>query len=191
MSDNIPGLVSRFTQGDNSAYAELIHRFEKRIYYLAYKMLGNHLDADEVVQETFVRIYNRRKELAGVANFTSFVIRVATNYAIDILRKRRGHGEISEDTVAAVGEVQVELSRSVQTPSDLYRNKVLMKEIRRALDTLPPRQRITALLHDIEGLSKTEVARILECPEATVRSNLHIARGKLRKILKKRLSKEE
>ena len=62
------------------------------------------------------------------------------------------------------------------------------EEIRQALDTLPPRQKITALLHDVEGYSKPEIAQILECPEATVRSNLHIARTKLKRILKKRLS---
>ncbi|HUV30338.1 MAG TPA: RNA polymerase sigma factor [Acidobacteriota bacterium] len=187
----IPDLVERFSDGDASAFAELVRRFYQKIYYLAYRILGNHLDADEVVQETFVRVYRKREELRSVTNFTSFLIRIATNYAIDLLRKQRGRGQVSDDPSLLPGEVQVELARRVKTPSDLFENKVLMAEIRRALNTLPSRQRITAILHDVEGYSKSEVAGILECPEATVRSNLHIARTKLKKILKRRLAKRE
>ena len=61
-----------------------------------------------------------------------------------------------------------------------------MKEIKEALDLLPPKQRITAILHDIEGYSKADIAQALNSPEATVRSNLHIARNKLKKILAKK-----
>ena len=85
----------------------------------------------------------------------------------------------------------MELSRKVKTPGDHLRNKVVMEEIRRALDMLPPKQKITALLHDVVGHSKSEIAEILDCPEATVRSNLHIARRKLKSILQKRLAKKE
>jgi len=187
MKSSVPELVRRFTQGDASAFSELVDRYRKKVYYVAFQMLGNHLDADEVVQETFVRIYQRRKELSDVTNFTSFLIRVATNYSIDLLRKQKGHSSIGDSTTLP-GEVQMELARKVSTPDDHLRNKVLSAEIRKALDTLPPRQKLTALLHDVEGYSKSEVAQILECPEATVRSNLHIARKKLKAILKKRLT---
>ena len=190
MNDSVPELLKRLAQGDAEAFAELVGRYQKKVYYLAYQMLGNHLDADEVVQETFVRIYRRRKELSDVTNFTSFLVRVATNYAIDLLRKQKGHSRL-DDLVDLPGDSQIEISRHVKTPRELYRDKVLMDEIRRALETLPPRQRTTALLHDVEGYSKAEVAQILDCPEATVRSNLHIARKKLKAILKKRLSVEE
>ena len=191
MATSIPELVRRFTEGDSAAFTELVGRFQQKLYYLAYQILGNHLDADEVVQESFVRVYRRREELSHVTNFTSFLLRIATNYAIDLLRKRKGHGQLSDDPSALPGEIQIELAQQVQTPGDLYENKVTLTEIWRALDTLPPRQRITAILHDVEGYSKSEIATILECPEATVRSNLHIARTKLKKILKRRLSKRK
>lgn len=187
MKRSVPELVRGFTQGDDSAFAELVGRYQKKVYYVAFQMLGNHLDADEVVQETFVRIFRRRKELSDVTNFTSFLVRVATNYSIDLLRKQKGHSSIGDSTTLS-GEIQMELAQKVSTPGDHFRNKVVDSEIRRALETLPPRQRITALLHDVEGYSKSEVADILECPEATVRSNLHIARKKLKAILKKRLA---
>ena len=89
------------------------------------------------------------------------------------------------------GHIQLDLSKSVATPSDDYINKRLMEEITKALDELPPKQRLTAILHDIEGYTKAEIAESFNCPEATVRSNLHIARNKLRKILQKRLNEKE
>jgi RNA polymerase sigma-70 factor, ECF subfamily len=186
---SVPDLLQEFLDGSDSAFSELIRRYRRKIYSLAYQMLGNHLDADEVVQESFVRVYKRREDLHHVTNFTSFLIRIATNYSIDLLRKRRIYGEVTDDPSTLPGEMQTDLARSVRTPGDLFRDKVLMEEIQRALDQLPPRQKITAILHDVEGYTKAEIATILDCPEATVRSNLHIARTKLKKILKKRLTK--
>jgi RNA polymerase sigma-70 factor, ECF subfamily len=191
MNDVIPALVERFVRGDNTAFSELVARFQKKVYYLAYQVLGNHLDADEVVQETFVRVYRKRKELEHVANFTSFLIRVASNYAIDLLRKRKGQATATEDLTALPTGVQLDLSRRVRTPGEIWVDKRLMEEIQRALDTLPPRQKLTAILHDVEGYSKPEIAQMLDCPEATVRSNLHIARTKLKRILAKRVARKE
>ncbi|MBU8932425.1 MAG: RNA polymerase sigma factor [candidate division Zixibacteria bacterium] len=191
MKNSIPELVDRFAQGDQVAFAELLKRFRRKIYTMAYQVLGNHLDADEVVQETFVRIYKRRKELANVKYFSTFLLRIAMNYSIDLLRKRKGHSHMGDDSYSLPGEVQLHLSKRVATPSEDYANKALMEEIRGALDTLPPKQKLTAVLHDIEGYSKAEIAEVFGCPEATVRSNLHIARRKMRKILRRRLGKEE
>jgi RNA polymerase sigma-70 factor, ECF subfamily len=191
MIKTVPELVEDFVNGNPSAFGELVRRYQKNIYFLAYRLLGNHLDADEVVQETFVRVYKRKEDIGNVASFTSFLTRIATNYAIDLLRKKKGHGGINDDPMVLPGNIQLELSRRVRTPEELLRDKVVMLEITRALEKLPPRQRITVILHDIEGYTKSEVAEILTCPEATVRSNLHIARTKLKKILKKRLSAKE
>ncbi len=187
MTKTIPELVNGFAKGDERAFAELVGRYQKKIYSLAYQLLGNHLDADEVVQETFVRVYKRRKELHDVKYFSTFLLRVATNYAIDLLRKRRGHTTLSDETGSLPGSMLLELSERVATPSQDYENKELMDEITGALDRLPPRQRLTAILHDVQGFTKAEIAAALDCPEATVRSNLHIARKKLKKILSQRL----
>ena len=191
MSKTIPELVESFAEGDNEAFAELVARYRKKVYSLAHQILRNHLDADEVVQETFVRIYRRQKELANVKYFSTFLLRIATNYSIDLLRKRKGHSKMEEDSSSLPGTVQLDLARRVATPSQKLENKRLGAEIERALDRLPPRQKMTAILHDVEGYTKAEIAGILECPEATVRSNLHIARTKLRKILKHKHKRKE
>ncbi len=191
MIKTIPELVDSFVGGDEIAFAELIKRFRQKIYSIGFQILGNHLDADEVVQETFVRVYKKRKELANVKYFSTFLLRIATNYSIDLLRRKKGHSVIAEDSSNLPGEIQLSLSKSVATPSEDLANKELLEEIKRALTNLPPKQRLTAILHDIEGYSKSEIADMFECPEATVRSNLHIARNKLRKILRRRLKKGE
>jgi len=191
MIETIPELVERFINDDQEAFAELVRRYRKKIYSLAFKILGNHLDADEVAQETFVRVYKKRKELQSTKYFPSLLLKMATNYAIDMLRRRKGHTGISNDATSLPGSVQLDLSQTVATPSECYENKELMEEIKRALDLLPPRQRITAILYEVEGYSTTEIARVFDCPVATVRSNLFIARRKLKEILKQRLGEEE
>ncbi len=191
MNDKIPDLVKRFLSGDREAFAELVKRYQKKIYSIGFRLLGNHLDADEVVQETFVRIYRKRNELENINYFSTFLLRIATNYALDLLRKRKGHVRVDNMSSDLPGSEQLYLSRHVITPGEQFENKELMMEIWRALRRLPPRQRLTVILHDIEGFSTSEIAHALESPEATVRSNLHIARKKLRGFLKQRLEREE
>jgi RNA polymerase sigma-70 factor (ECF subfamily) len=187
MNAQVPDLVIGFADGNDADFAKLVRMFRRKVYSAAFRLLGNHLDADEVVQETFVRIHRKRGELRRIKYFSTFVMRVATNYSIDLIRRRKGQSSIEDGIVSLPGEVQLDLAKQVNTPSQEYENKQIMQEIRIALDKLPPKQRLTAILHDVEGYTKPEVARIMECPEATVRSNLHIARTKLKRILKHRL----
>lgn len=188
MTDEISRLVLLFQNGDRQAFAQLVRIFSRRVYYLAYKILLNHIDADEVAQETFVRVYNRIGLLKSPEHFESFVYRIATNFAIDLLRRQKGRVVAMPEETDLPGSVQLALAEKVSNPEKDLENKQLLAAIVKAADELPPRQRATLILHDIEGLSKEEVASILECPEATVRSNLHIARSKLKKKLQKLLS---
>ncbi len=183
MDLEIRDLVQRFTEGDHKAFAELVGRFKKKIYSVAYQMLGNHLDADEVTQEAFVRIYHRRDQLKNVDYFASFLMRIATNYAIDLIRWRQKGFVPIDDSQDTPGSINIELTDKSDRPDQLFENKALLERINEAIKELPPRQRATVILHDIEGYSKREIAGIMQCPQATVRSNLHIARTKLRKLL--------
>jgi RNA polymerase sigma-70 factor (ECF subfamily) len=188
MTDDITRLVTLFQKGDRKAFAELVKFFQRKVYALAYRILMNHIDADEVAQETFVRLYGRIGQLKSPEHFDSFIYRIATNYAIDLLRKRKGRVVEMPRESELPGPVQLALSSRVTNPEKVLENKQLLEAITQAAEELPPRQKATLILHDIEGLSKEEVARIMDCPEATVRSNLHIARGKLKKKLGKLLS---
>lgn len=185
----IPELTIEVAAGSEKAFKELVKRFQRKLYATAYRIVGNHLDADEVVQETFVRIYKKRKELVNVTYFSTFLNRVATNYAIDLLRRKKFTQRMGEDSDSLDGETQLFLSRKVETPEKKFENSVILKEVYSAVKQLPKKQRLTLIYHDIDGYSKKEIADIFECPEATVRSNLHIARSKLRKILKAKENK--
>ena len=176
-------LVRQIQAGHQQAFRMLMVRHRKRVYQVAFNIVRNHLDADEVVQETFVRVYNRRNDLLQVATVSSFLIRIASNYAIDLIRKRRGHVSLEQETGEYL-EHEIAREKPVPLPGlDLERAE-LRAEILKAMDDLPPRQRLTVYLHDVEGLTKAEVATAMDCPEATVRSNLHLARAKLRDVLK-------
>lgn len=188
LTEEITHLVRLFQEGSQQAFTRLVQIFQRKVYALAFKMLRNHADADEVAQETFVRVYNRIGQLKSPQYFSSFVYRIASNYAIDLLRKRRGRMVAMPDERELPGSVQLALASRVTDPEKQLENKELLSTILEATNELPPRQRMTLVLHDIEGLSKEEVARIMTCPEATVRSNLHIARGKLKQKLGKLLS---
>lgn len=187
MTKDIKDLVKDFINGDQEAFAELVRRYERKVYSLAFRMLGNHADADEVTQETFVRLYEQRENLRTVGYFTGFLLRIATNYAIDLLRKRSRHHFSLDDETEMTLPLQLELSMGAAGPDKEIEDDELGVMIAQAIDRLPPKQRMTLILHDVEGFDKTEVAIAMGCPEATVRSNLHVARAKMRKWLGKKL----
>ncbi len=186
--ENISELVERFKAGDEKAFNELVRLFEKRIYAHAYQMVGNHTEADEVLQETFVRLVKNISRLKSDSNFPSFVFKIATNYCIDIIRKRqRKYVNVDDQEFEESGRFQLELSRSIPTPEDEQENKQLLELINAAIAELPPKQRATIVLHDVDGYSKEEIAQMMDCPQATVRSNLHIARSKVKQRLKEKI----
>nr|MBN2276678.1 sigma-70 family RNA polymerase sigma factor [candidate division Zixibacteria bacterium] len=186
MNDDLKLLIERLISNDRGAFAELVRRYGKKIYSIAYRMLGNHLDADEVTQETFVRLYERRQELGSIKYFSSFILRIATNYSIDMIRRRRKNF-VSVDDLAFLPEVQKELAERIVSPDQSLENTEIAAAIKEAIQDLPPKQKMAIILHDIEGFSKQEIARSLGCPQATVRSNLHIARTKLKKWIRKKI----
>jgi RNA polymerase sigma-70 factor (ECF subfamily) len=183
MNDDIKDLVVKFIEGDQAAFEELVGRYKKKVYSIAYQMLGNHLDADEVAQETFVRLYNRRHQLKDVNYFSGFLMRIATNYSIDLIRKHQKKIPLADDNEIVSLPTASNSDKLDHQPDQAMEKKETFSKVRKAMEQLPPKQRITVILHDIEDFSKSEIAEIMDCPQATVRSNLHIARLKLKKIL--------
>ncbi len=184
MSPEEKDLIEKLIKGDREAFAELVRRYKKKIYAIAYRMLGNHLDADEVTQETFVRVYRKRERLNSVKYLSGFILRIATNYSIDLIRKQQ-KGFVSVDEFPLAPDIQVELSSQIINPDSDLENMELLAEIKKAIAKLPPRQKMAIVLHDVEGYTKAEIAEALGCPQATVRSNLHIARNKVKRWLSK------
>jgi len=155
----------------------------RRIFLLVYRIVGNVADAQDLTQEVFIKALQRREQLKDVERATHWLSRIATNTAIDFLR-RQGRVNICE-----LEEVADPIS---SPPSENPEQLVLRAERATALEgglaVLTARERAALLLRDVEGLPAEEVARQLSCSKATVRSHISNARVKFRRYLSRRAS---
>lgn len=155
------------------AFEALVRQHREAIYRVAIRMTHRHEDADDLVQETFLRAYASFRRFRGEASTVTWLYRIVTNLALNLLRRRSRFQRAAAlfrrdwEAVAPPSVEQDETRRAVQV----------------ALETLPPPQRIVVVLFDVEGLSAAQIAEILDIPEGTVRSRLHHARRHLRRQL--------
>lgn len=178
-------LLRALKAGDSSALAELFENYADRIYRLALGSLQNPAEAEDVVQETFIKAISNIDKFEGRANLGTWLYRVAYNASMDRLRRRpefklpSDEPDLNSPDFVPMPEVLVEWD----TPED----EVISEEDRRALDEaiqqLPDTLRIVFILRDIEDLSTAETAEILELSEGAVKVRLHRARLDLRERL--------
>jgi RNA polymerase sigma-70 factor, ECF subfamily len=179
-------LVDAARRSDVAAFGILVRRHQKRIFRLAVHLLRNSTDAEDVTQETFVRAYAALDRFDGRSEPFTWMYRIAVNLALNTIRARKP----SQRSVAAddprVEALLVERRASYADPGDLAANRELAVALCAAVDELSETLRTTLVLVCIDGLSHTEVATILGCPEGTVAWRVHEARKKLRAYLEKR-----
>ncbi|MFQ5847903.1 MAG: sigma-70 family RNA polymerase sigma factor [Candidatus Methylomirabilales bacterium] len=168
-------LVERSRAGDVAAFEELVKRHQGRAYAIAYRMLGNREDAQEVAQEAFARAYFRLAEFRGTAQFRTWVYRILVNLATDLLRRRKP--DIRGD------EAVLETVSTGENPGANLDRQELRQGIEQAIAALPPDLRTVILLRELEGLSYAEIARIIRRPVGTVMSRLFHARQRLQQSL--------
>jgi RNA polymerase sigma-70 factor (ECF subfamily) len=182
-------LVTRAQQGDEFAFEALYRRFARTVYTVAHHMLGNHHDADEVMQETFIRIFKNLSRLRSPQAFTAWVYQITVNLCMDYRKTRsRNRWEPLEADEERQSHFELATAKWVRNPQQVLENKELLTHISSAIDSLPAQQKAVILLHEVEGLSKKMISEILECSLVTVRTNLHHARKKLRRRLLKYLN---
>jgi RNA polymerase sigma-70 factor, ECF subfamily len=180
--------VERTLAGDKDAYRVLVERHSRNIYRLAYRMTGNSHDAEEVVQEAFLRGYQKLKQFAGNANFGTWVYRIAANYAIDLLRQRK-----AEDSRRAVPPKPNSEGREVDlfsgipdltpSPERLAGSAELSTQITLALDTLSPAERTAIVMRHWDGCAIEEIASVLKSSDNATKNTVFRAVAKLRKAL--------
>ncbi len=183
-SEELQIAISRCRDGDKAAFTIIVKAFERRVLSIAYSILGNSDEALEVMQETFFRVYKNLGRIKNEAGFGRFVCKVAANYSIDLKRRRNGRHYSLDDEAELPASVNLQLSRGSTKPDTVVERNEMWQALKIAVADLPNKQRTTLVLHDIDGLSKAEIAKIMDCPQGTVRSNLHIARKKLQSKLK-------
>lgn len=155
--------------GEGAAYEAIVERYHRRLFWVAYHILGRAEDARDVVQETFVRVHRSLERFDFSKSFSTWVHRIATNLAIDALRKRKSAKAVELD---ALGERAAE-GESPESPAE---RQEVQDRVWHVLDRLDPKFRAVIVLRDIHGLSCREIAPILEVTHATARWRLHRGR---------------
>ena len=177
-------LVKKSQKGDYPSFEELVKRYEKKIYNLAYRIMGNKEDASDVLQETFLQAFKKLAGFKGKAKFSTWLYRIAVNICLMRKRKRKKMEIVSLD-VPILTKKEDEIKRELrddwsESPLATLENKEVKKTLSEAIDLLPEEYRTVFLLRGLNGLSNEEVANVLKISLPAVKSRLHRARLLLR-----------
>ncbi len=175
-------LVLRAKNGDRAAFAQLLRKYERRVFAVAQGMLRNADDARDVAQEAFWKAHNALHTFDGEAQFFTWMYRITVNLTIDHLRKRRGERVEFDDTRAdgeAADPTGLSPRRLGFDPHRALEDRELRGQLQRALEALSPVHRAVLVLREVEGLSYQEMADVVGCSIGTIMSRLFHARKKM------------
>jgi RNA polymerase sigma-70 factor (ECF subfamily) len=181
-------LVSRARAGETEAFRTLVVRFQRKVYAVALGIVKDPDLAWDVAQEAFVRVHERLSTFEGKSAFSTWLFRVTTHVAIDVVRRERPSRreaveDVREADVAEAGEGILSTSLG-NDPGENALRRELAAEIERALGTLSPEHRTILVLREVEGLSYEELSERLEIPKGTVMSRLFHARKRMQAALR-------
>lgn len=175
--------VAQALAGDRDAFRALVERHSKTIFRLAYRMTGNEQDAEEVVQDTFLRAYRRLDKFESRANFGTWLYRIAVNCSLDLRRKRRPEIERREAEDPEGSESVSQIPTAAPTPDRLLLSAELGTHVQKALLELSPMERSAFLLRHFEGLSIEEIGQTLGLRTSATKNTVFRAVQKLRRTL--------
>jgi RNA polymerase sigma-70 factor (ECF subfamily) len=175
-------LVTRARTGDTAAFSALLKRYEGKIFRLAMNITQNREDAEDVLQETFLKAYEHLEQFQGNSKFYTWIVRIAVNQALMKLRKRKTSRAVSLDEQIDTGEDTMvrEIAAWDPDPEQRYSQEELHAILTEAVDSLAPIYRTVFTLRDVDGLSTEETAEALELSVPAVKSRLLRARLQLR-----------
>ncbi len=163
-------LVRRFQAGDERAFDLLVEEHRREVYRLAYRLLGNHADADDLTQEAFLRSYGSLGRFRGEAAFRTYLTRIVLNLSADRRRARSARREVPVDEV-----LERELPRVAPQGGG---GLILEATLHRAVRNLPPRQRETLILRVFQEMKFREIAAVMGCTVGTAKANFfHALKG--------------
>lgn len=174
-------LIKRAIQGDNDAFESLMSAYERKIYGLCLRMMGNRQDGEDAAQEAMVRIWQKLPQYRGEAAFSTWVYRVTASACTDAIRKRSLRAQPS---LEAMREEGFEPQDGAPTPQQAVENSERREAMQRAIAGVPEQMRSVFLLRDVHGLSVEETARALNVSSGTVKSRLSRAREKIAAVLR-------
>ena len=178
-------VILRVQQGDANAFEALVTAYQKQVYNLALRTVGNPEDAADLSQEAFLRAYRSIGSFRGDSKFSVWLYRLTTNICIDFLRSRGRKPTVSL-TVEGDDEESEELDVADERydPEENFQRAELQRAVQRGLNTLPEEFRTILILRELEGLSYAEIGEMLHLEEGTVKSRLFRARSRLCEFLK-------
>src|SRR6202034_2349350 len=178
-------LVARARQGDMAAYEKLVKQYDRQVFRIAQHIVQNREDAEDVVQDAFLKAYEKLDQFQGNSKFYTWLVRIAVNEALMRLRKRRTGKMVSidEDVQTEEGSVPRDLAEWRPNPEQEYNQAELADILRKTINGLPPGFRVVFVLRDVEGLSTEETATALGLSVPAVKSRLLRARLELRERL--------
>ena len=178
-------LVAQSRQGDTVAFGELVRRYEAKIFRLAQHVTQNREDAEDVLQETFMKAYEHLDQFQGNSKFYTWIVRIAVNQALMKLRRRKTDKSVSLDETIDTGEDTIvrEVAAWDEDPEQRYSREELGGILDTAVESLEPPYRSVFVLRDIEELSTEETADALGLSIPAVKSRLLRARLQLREKL--------
>ncbi|RJP18522.1 MAG: sigma-70 family RNA polymerase sigma factor [Candidatus Abyssobacteria bacterium SURF_5] len=184
-------LIAETRGGNRASFQELVEKYQRRMYSVAYGILGNREDALDAVQEAFIKAYRSLPEFKGQSTFYTWLYRITVNAAIDLARKAQRHEEVEfrEEIEVVEEKGDYPVAAQSENPSERLMRKELGELIEKAIALLPVEQRTAVVLREIEGLSYREIAGIMKCSEGTVMSRLHYGRKKLQELLEPHLER--
>jgi len=175
-------LVARCLQGDTACFNQLIVRWERPIYALAYRLLGHEEDARDVCQDTFLRAFRALPGFKGQAKFSSWLYRIALNLCRDWVRRQRRTPIVPAPDGVELTELRANVQES-EPIEDVLSRQQLSREVARAMRTLTADQRAAVILKEYHGLTFQEIADLLGCPLSTVKTRLYQGLSILRREL--------
>jgi RNA polymerase sigma-70 factor (ECF subfamily) len=176
-------VIVRAQAGDEEAFRDLVERYKKRAYWVAFNLVNDENEARDISQEAFIRVFRNIAKFDLRFKFYTWLYQIVTNLSIDALRKRQGQRRVSLEDVGDVRAVQ-------QSAHERLERLELKERVAEVLETLPPKYKAVLSLRELEGLSSKEIATIVGSTHATVRWRLHRARSLFRDAWEARFGKE-
>ena len=180
-------LVHACKSGDAAAFEELVKRYDTKVFRIAQHITHNWEDAQDAVQETFLKVFRKLTQFQENSQFSTWLTRITVNESLMKLRKRRSSREVSidEDCSSEGPSVAYEFTDWTPNPEKLYQGSELRNILRTELQELPPILRVVFVLRDVEKLSTDQTAEVLELTPVAVKARLWRARLQLRQRLSK------
>lgn len=182
MTDN--ELIERCKHGDREAFTKIMEKYQNIMFGMAYNILSDYQDAEDAVQETFIKAYKSISSFKGQSAFTTWLYVICRNACNDILRKRQKHSNVTSVDLEDSEDSSIrEIKSDEPTPEECMEMSETQALVRDGINALKPEYKEVIVLSDMQELSYEEISAILKIPVGTVKSRLNRARSALRKNL--------